>query len=179
LSITAIAAVLTPVRHRSSWDIVHLSLLAIPFPAFDPVLVQVGPLAIRWYALAYIAGLLLGWQLLKRIVQRPGWSLTPEQIDDLLFYATLGIILGGRLGFVLFYHPELLPQPSVGNPRRLAGRDVVPRRADRHHRRRLAVRPPARALPFSRSPMRSPSSPRSGCFSGGLPTSSMPSSGAG
>ncbi len=82
-----------------------MSLLAIPFPAFDPVLVQLGPLAIRWYALAYIAGLLFGWQLLKRIVQRPGWTLTPEQIDDLLFYATLGIILGGRLGFVLFYHP--------------------------------------------------------------------------
>jgi phosphatidylglycerol---prolipoprotein diacylglyceryl transferase len=82
-----------------------LSLLAIPFPGFDPVLVQLGPLAIRWYALAYIAGLLIGWQLLKRIVQRPGWTLTAEQIDDLLFYATLGIILGGRLGFVLFYHP--------------------------------------------------------------------------
>jgi phosphatidylglycerol:prolipoprotein diacylglycerol transferase len=82
-----------------------LSLLAIPFPAFDPVLVQFGPLAIRWYALAYIAGLLLGWQLLKRIVQRPGWTLVPEHVDDLLFYATLGIILGGRLGFVLFYHP--------------------------------------------------------------------------
>ncbi len=82
-----------------------MSLLAIPFPAFDPVLVQVGPLAIRWYALAYIAGLLLGWQLLRRIVRRPGWALTAEQIDDLLFYATLGIIVGGRLGFVLFYHP--------------------------------------------------------------------------
>jgi phosphatidylglycerol---prolipoprotein diacylglyceryl transferase len=82
-----------------------LSLLAIPFPGFDPVLIQLGPLAIRWYALAYIAGLLIGWQLLKRIVQRPGWTLTAEQIDDLLFYATLGIILGGRLGFVLFYHP--------------------------------------------------------------------------
>jgi phosphatidylglycerol---prolipoprotein diacylglyceryl transferase len=104
LSITAIAAV-RAASPPSSWDIVLLSLLAIPFPAFDPVLVQVGPLAIRWYALAYIAGLLLGWQLLKRIVQRPGWALTPLQIDDLLFYATLGIILGGRLGFVLFYHP--------------------------------------------------------------------------
>jgi phosphatidylglycerol:prolipoprotein diacylglycerol transferase len=82
-----------------------LSFLAIPFPGFDPVLIQLGPLAIRWYALAYIAGLLIGWQLLKRIVQRPGWTLTAEQVDDLLFYATLGIILGGRLGFVLFYHP--------------------------------------------------------------------------
>lgn len=82
-----------------------LSLLAIPFPAFDPVLIELGPFVIRWYALAYIAGLLGGWQLLKRLVQRPGWTLTAEHIDDLLFYATLGVILGGRLGFVLFYHP--------------------------------------------------------------------------
>lgn len=82
-----------------------MSLLAIPFPAFDPVLVAFGPFVIRWYALAYIAGLLLGWRLLKRIVQRPGWRLSQEQVDDLLFYATLGVIVGGRLGFVLFYHP--------------------------------------------------------------------------
>ncbi|MCB1992781.1 MAG: prolipoprotein diacylglyceryl transferase, partial [Geminicoccaceae bacterium] len=82
-----------------------MSFLAIPFPAFDPVLIQLGPFAIRWYALAYIAGLLGGWQLLKRMVARPGWTMTPEQVDDLLFFATLGVILGGRLGFVLFYHP--------------------------------------------------------------------------
>lgn len=82
-----------------------MSLLAIPFPAFDPVLIQLGPFAIRWYALAYIAGLLGGWQLLKRMVARPGWTMTPVQVDDLLFFATLGVILGGRLGFVLFYHP--------------------------------------------------------------------------
>lgn len=80
--------------------------LAIPFPQIDPVLVQFGPIVIRWYALAYIAGLLLGWQYLRLLVRRPGWSLTPIDVDDLLFYAALGIILGGRLGFVLFYHPS-------------------------------------------------------------------------
>ena len=87
-------------------------LLALPFPAIDPVLVQFGPLAIRWYALAYIAGIVLGWQIVRRMVQRPGWSITPEAVDDLVFYVTLGIILGGRLGYVLFYQPgHYLDQP--------------------------------------------------------------------
>ena len=79
--------------------------LAIPFPQIDPILVQLGPLAIRWYALAYIVGILLGWRLAKVVAQRSGWEITQEQLADLLFYATLGIVLGGRLGFVLFYHP--------------------------------------------------------------------------
>lgn len=82
-----------------------MPLLAIPFPQIDPVLLQIGPFAIRWYALAYIAGLLIGWRLARHIAGRPGWLITAEQVDDLLFYATLGVVLGGRLGFVLFYHP--------------------------------------------------------------------------
>jgi phosphatidylglycerol---prolipoprotein diacylglyceryl transferase len=82
-----------------------MPFLAIAFPVFDPVAIQLGPIAIRWYALAYIAGIVLGWRILRRIVQRPGWSLAPSAIDDLLFHVTLGIILGGRLGYVLFYQP--------------------------------------------------------------------------
>jgi phosphatidylglycerol---prolipoprotein diacylglyceryl transferase len=81
-------------------------LFAIPFPTIDPVLVAVGPFAIRWYALAYIAGILLGWRLVRRLVQRPGWAVTPEAVDDLVFYVTLGIILGGRIGYALFYQPD-------------------------------------------------------------------------
>ena len=88
-----------------------MSLLAIPFPAFDPVLIQVGPLAIRWYALAYIAGILLGWWYALRLVTnaalyggRPG-PLAQNDIDDFLLYATLGLIAGGRLGYVFFYQP--------------------------------------------------------------------------
>jgi len=81
-------------------------LFALPFPAIDPVLIQIGPFAIRWYALAYIFGLVLGWQYLRWLVRRPGWRLTPEALDDLLLYITLGVVLGGRLGYILFYRPE-------------------------------------------------------------------------
>ena len=92
--------------------------LVLPFPAINPVLVQWGPLAIRWYALAYIAGLVLGWRLIRHIVsderywngvKRP----SAESIDDLLVYCAFGVIIGGRLGNVLLYDPQYyLPIPS-------------------------------------------------------------------
>ena len=75
------------------------------FPAFDPVIVHIGPLAIRWYALAYIVGLVLGWRLLRRLVQETPVVATPLQADDFLTWATLGVVLGGRLGYSLFYQP--------------------------------------------------------------------------
>jgi phosphatidylglycerol---prolipoprotein diacylglyceryl transferase len=86
----------------------------LPFPAIDPVLVSFEvfglTLAIRWYALAYIAGLLIGWRLIVALCRRPDlWGgpapMRPEQVDDLLTYVVAGVILGGRLGFVLFYQP--------------------------------------------------------------------------
>ncbi len=76
---------------------------AIAFPTIDPVMIEIGPLVIRWYALAYISGLVLGWLYLRWLVQRPGWQLTPIDLDDLLLYITLGVVLGGRIGYVLFY----------------------------------------------------------------------------
>ena len=60
-------------------------MLTLPFPTIDPVLVELGPIAIRWYALAYIAGLLLGWWYLRRVVGCPGWRLAAGGVDDLLF----------------------------------------------------------------------------------------------
>ena len=84
---------------------VPLLTLAIAFPTIDPVMIEIGPLVIRWYALAYIAGLVLGWLYLRWLVQRPGWQLTPLDLDDLLLYVTLGVVLGGRLGYVFFYKP--------------------------------------------------------------------------
>ncbi len=81
-------------------------IFALPFPVIDPVMIQIGPFAIRWYALAYIAGLVLGWQYLRWLIRRPGWQLTAEDLDDLLLYVTLGVVLGGRLGYILFYRPD-------------------------------------------------------------------------
>ncbi|WP_282009778.1 prolipoprotein diacylglyceryl transferase [Brevundimonas aveniformis] len=91
------------------------------FPEFDPILVQLGPLAIRWYALAYIAGILLGWRYAVMLARRdylwaPGKSpATPAQIDDLILWITLGIIVGGRLGYVFFYG-SFLDTPIWANP---------------------------------------------------------------
>ena len=81
----------------------------MPFPNFDPVLIHLGPFAIRWYALAYIAGILLGWRYGVGLIRNARlWPpaappITTAQIDDLILWVTLGIIVGGRLGYVLFY----------------------------------------------------------------------------
>ena len=82
--------------------------LVLPFPAINPVLVQWGPLAVRWYALAYIAGLVIGWLLIRKIVSSDWYWAgakrpSAESIDDLLVYCAFGVIIGGRLGNVLFY----------------------------------------------------------------------------
>ena len=84
------------------------------FPGFDPVLIQIGPFAIRWYALAYIGSLLLGWRIMRRLTQLSPPVATPEQTDDFLTWATLGVVLGGRLGYVLFYQPGQYLQNPLG-----------------------------------------------------------------
>ncbi len=84
------------------------------FPGFDPVLIQVGPLAIRWYALAYIGSLLLGWRIMRRLVRLDPPVATMQQTDDFLTWATLGVVLGGRLGYVLFYQPMQYLQNPLG-----------------------------------------------------------------
>ena len=86
-----------------------MPLYAIPFPAFDPVLVSFGPIAIRWYALAYIVGILLRWLYARTVIRSEKlWGgpapLTVTDYDDFVLWVTLGIILGGRLGYVLFYN---------------------------------------------------------------------------
>ena len=77
--------------------------MPLPYPHIDPVLVSIGPFAIRWYALAYVAGILLGWRQALKLTRRISSPITPKHLDDFLLWATLGIILGGRLGYVLFY----------------------------------------------------------------------------
>jgi phosphatidylglycerol:prolipoprotein diacylglycerol transferase len=80
-------------------------MFVIPYPVIDPVLVQFGPFAIRWYALAYIVGLVIGWRYCLAIAKRPPKVARPQDIDDFLVWATLGVVLGGRIGYVLFYKP--------------------------------------------------------------------------
>jgi phosphatidylglycerol---prolipoprotein diacylglyceryl transferase len=87
-----------------------MPLLALPFPVIDPVLISLGPFAIRWYALAYVFGILLGWLYARALIRNAAlWNgkapLTTADFDDFVLWVTLSVILGGRIGYVLFYNP--------------------------------------------------------------------------
>jgi len=105
-----------------------MPLALLPYPRFEPVLVSfgpfslgsltVGPFSIRWYALAYIAGILLGWLYARVIIAKERWwggpaPLTVADYDDFVLWVTLGIILGGRIGYVLFYNFELFREHPI------------------------------------------------------------------
>ena len=77
----------------------------------DPVVFRIGFFALRWYSLAYIAGIILGWWYLSKLLKQPGAPMAQRHADDFIFYGTLGIIIGGRLGYVAFYKPEILANP--------------------------------------------------------------------
>ena len=77
----------------------------------DPVALNLGILQIRWYSLAYIAGILIGWWYLLKLIARPGAPMARRHADDIVFYVTLGILLGGRLGYTIFYRPDLWRHP--------------------------------------------------------------------
>lgn len=77
----------------------------MPFPQIDPVLVHLGPLAIRWYGLMYLLGFLAAYWLIRTLARQRNLSLDGNGAADLLFYGAVGVILGGRLGYVLFYNP--------------------------------------------------------------------------
>lgn len=88
-----------------------MPVFAIPFPVIDPVALQLGPVSIKWYGLAYVAGLLGGWWYCRKLVAAdPLWGglRRPDagELDDMLLFVALGVVLGGRLGFVLFYDLE-------------------------------------------------------------------------
>jgi phosphatidylglycerol---prolipoprotein diacylglyceryl transferase len=76
----------------------------IPYPHIDPVIVQIGPFAVRWYGMMYIAGFALSYLLLVYQIGRKSLAVTRAQIDDLYFYLILGLLVGARLGYVLFYN---------------------------------------------------------------------------
>jgi phosphatidylglycerol---prolipoprotein diacylglyceryl transferase len=97
-------------------------LLTLPYPTIDPVALRLGPLAVKWYGLAYMAGLLLGWLYVKYLLRRSelwpggGRPFTPEKADDLLLAMTVGVLLGGRLGYVLFYEPHFFANNPLAIP---------------------------------------------------------------
>jgi len=97
---------------------VTMPFLLIAFPVFDPVAIAIGPIAIRWYALAYIFGIVLGWIYARSLLKNERlWDgpapITLVQLDDFILWATVGIILGGRTGYVLFYNfPFFMQHPA-------------------------------------------------------------------
>ncbi|MBF0158292.1 MAG: prolipoprotein diacylglyceryl transferase [Magnetococcales bacterium] len=76
----------------------------IAYPSLDPIIIQIGPLAVRWYGLMYLLSFLLGWVLLRRRARRWMPALSVDDLSDLLLWIVLGVIVGGRLGYVLFYN---------------------------------------------------------------------------
>ena len=96
-----------------------MQFLAITFPAIDPVAISIGPLAIRWYALSYISGIVLGWIYARGLIRSEKlWGgpapIAPVQLDDFILWVTIGIILGGRTGYVLFYNlPFFIQHPAA------------------------------------------------------------------
>nr|WP_176929303.1 prolipoprotein diacylglyceryl transferase [Novosphingobium aromaticivorans] len=78
----------------------------------SPIALDLGFFALKWYSLAYLAGIILGYWHLSKMIRQPGAPMAQRHADDLFFYATLGIILGGRLGYAIFYAPELLSHPQ-------------------------------------------------------------------
>jgi phosphatidylglycerol:prolipoprotein diacylglycerol transferase len=95
-----------------------MPLLTIAFPVFNPIAISLGPIAIRWYALAYIGGIVLGWIYARSLIRKERlWGgpapITLLQMDDFILWVTVGIILGGRTGYVLFYNlPFFIQHPA-------------------------------------------------------------------
>ncbi len=86
----------------------------IAYPEFEPVLFTLGPLKLRWYGLMYIIGFALAWWLATVRAQREDINWTREQVSDVIFYGALGVILGGRLGYVLFYKfGDFIREPAI------------------------------------------------------------------
>jgi len=95
LIVTTIASLASEAANAIRWDALGIG----------PVALDLGFFQLRWYSLAYLAGIILGWWYLLKLIERPGAPMAKRHADDMVFYATLGIILGGRLGYVLFYKP--------------------------------------------------------------------------
>lgn len=93
----------------------EITSAALPFPDIDPIIFSIGFLHLRWYALAYLAGILLGWFLLKRVTAKPDDPIGHPPLDSLINTGIIGIILGGRLAYVAFYNPSYF----LSNPHKI------------------------------------------------------------
>ncbi len=82
----------------------------LPYPEIDPVAIALGPVKIHWYGLTYLAGIAFGWWLAVKRSARPDSPVARGQVDDLIFYSALGVVLGGRFGYALFYGGEKLAE---------------------------------------------------------------------
>lgn len=85
----------------------------IQYPQIDPIALHLGPLAVRWYGLMYLLGISLGWWLLHRRCRDKDYGFSKEEVSDLIFYAALGVVIGGRLGYILFYDTALIWQAPL------------------------------------------------------------------
>lgn len=94
--LTALATAAIDATSALRWD--NLGL--------DPIALDLGFFQLRWYSLAYLAGIVTGWWYMLKLIDRPGAPMARRHVDDLVFYVALGVILGGRFGYVLFYRPE-------------------------------------------------------------------------
>lgn len=84
----------------------------LTYPNIDPVALSLGPLKVHWYGLMYLVGFVGAWALGRYRAAKPDWPLSPLLVDDLIFYGALGVILGGRIGYMVFYQaPELIHHP--------------------------------------------------------------------
>ena len=144
----------------------------------SPVALDLGFLQIRWYSLAYIAGILIGWWYLLKLIDRPGAPMARRHADDLVFYATLGILIGGRLAYVLFYQPQILRHP-IDVLKLWEGGMSFHGGVDRRHPRRSSCWRARTGSTGCASTIMSPAACRSGCSSAASPTSSTASCGAG
>ena len=109
-ALSGASAQLAATALRTSGDALHWSDLGLK-PGFD-----LGPLTLRYYALAYVLGILIGFWHLIRMAKTPGSPITPTQVETLILGVTLGIIIGGRLGYAVFYRPELLTSIELFQP---------------------------------------------------------------
>ena len=83
------------------------------YPEFSPIIFSIGPLAVRWYGLMYVIGIVGGWYVARLRAAQPGSTWKPIDVDDLVFFSAVGLIIGGRIGWVLFYGLEdMIREPS-------------------------------------------------------------------